>query len=75
MKKHLQLRICNNQRFEIREPVKVYTKFYPWQTKFWLPDEVLYFGNYDFAEKGTSIILWHGSTHIVKTKDIHKIKE
>lgn len=60
--------------FEIREKVKCFTKFYDYQEKFWLPDEVLYFGDYDFAQKGTSIILWHGTTHVVPTKDIFKLQ-
>lgn len=57
-------------KFEIREPVKVITSFYPWQKRFQLPDEALFFGELN----GKYIILWHGTTHTVAKKDVYKLK-
>lgn len=62
------------EKFEIREKVKVFTSFYNYQSRFWLPNEVLYIGEAKGDGLGYSIILWHGTLHIVPTKDIHKIK-
>lgn len=58
-------------KFEIRERVKVITKFYTWQNRFQLPDECLFFGELD----NKYIILWHGTTHTVNKRDVYKLKD
>ncbi len=61
------------ETFEIREKVRCFTKFYDYQEKMWLPDEVLYFGE-SYVEPGKLLILWHGTVHAVPASDIYKIK-
>lgn len=63
-----------NKKFKINEKVRVYTKFYTWQKKFWLPDEVLYFGMYE-KENNTAVISWHGTIHRVNFNHIYKVKK
>lgn len=60
-------------KFKINEKVRVKTRFYKWQSRFWLPDEVLYYGMEDKKDK-TAVISWHGTIHRIPIKDIFKME-
>lgn len=59
-------------KFEVKEPVKVNTRYLGRYEYFDLPDEVLFWTDW---EDGTATVLWHGCLHTVPFEDVFKLDE
>jgi hypothetical protein len=63
-----------HKNFEIREPVKVITRYLGKFEYFLLPDECLFFGE-SYTKDNSYVILWHGTTHAVPKEDVYKLDD
>jgi hypothetical protein len=59
-------------KFDIREKVKVVTRYLGKYEYFQLPDECLFFGD-SYLDKSCYVILWHGTTHQIPKQDVYKL--